>query len=100
MLNPGDRIDRYVIEALIGEGGMGRVYSARDERLDRRVALKLLVVDETDGSEGRARFLREARAAATIDHPNIVHVYDVGEAPSGPYIAMELVAGTPLRALL
>ena len=98
-LQPGDRVERYVIEAPLGQGGMGRVYRAHDERLDRRVALKVLLAEGED-QEGRARLLREARAAAALDHPNVVHVYDVGEAAGAPYIAMELVLGTSLRTLI
>jgi serine/threonine-protein kinase len=103
-LEPGDKIDRYKIEAPIGEGGMGRVYRAHDERLDRRVALKVLHPDREEGSDGPARLLREARAAATLDHPNVVAVYDVGEANVGeargaPFIVMELVQGKSLRAI-
>jgi serine/threonine-protein kinase len=110
-LQPGDTVERYVIEGLIGAGGMGEVYRARDERLQRRVALKVLreeVVEGTGGSKrssgGGARMLREARAAAALDHPNVVAMFDVGqiEAP-GPlqgmtYLAMELIKGVPLRA--
>lgn len=91
--------DRYVIEALIGEGGMGRVYRARDDRLQRSVALKLLRPDRAEGEAG-ARLLREARAAAALDHPNTVAVYDVGETGGTPFIAMELVAGRSLRAMV
>jgi serine/threonine-protein kinase len=98
MLKPGDRIDRYTIEEPLGEGGMGRVFRAHDERLDRRVALKVLVRDEDDSA--RARLLREARAAAKLDHPNVAVVYDVGEFDGTPYIAMELVAGRSMRGLV
>lgn len=96
---PGDRIGRYVIEAPLGAGGMGEVYQARDAKLGRHVALKLLPHggDET----ARLRLLREARAAAALDHPNAVVIYDVGEDQGGEmFIAMELVRGRPLRALV
>ncbi len=99
-LGPGERVERYVIEAPLGEGGMGRVYRALDERLDRRVALKVLLGGGDDDTEGRARMLREARAAAALDHPNVVHVYDVGEADGSPFIAMELVSGRSIRSLI
>jgi serine/threonine-protein kinase len=97
---PGDRVDRFVLEALVGQGGMGAVYRARDPKLQRRVALKLLRVDQADdtASEGTARLLREARAAAALEHPNAVAIYDVGEHDGLPYIAMELVEGRSLRA--
>ncbi len=96
-LEPGAKIDRYTIEGALGEGGMGRVYRAHDERLDRKVALKVLLTEREEGSDGRARLLREARAAATLDHPNVVGVYDVGEANGAPFIVMELVDGKTLR---
>jgi serine/threonine-protein kinase len=98
MLKPGDQVDRFRIEEPLGEGGMGRVYRAYDERLDRRVAIKVLVQD--DDPEARARLVREARAAAQLDHPNVVAVYDVGEVEGSPYIAMELVPGRSLRSIV
>ena len=102
---PGDTVDRFVLEALVGQGGMGAVYRARDPKLQRRVALKVLRAEVTGGtgstsSEGTARLLREARAAASLDHPNAVAIYDVGEHDGQPYIAMELVEGKSLRALV
>lgn len=103
MLEIGQRIDRYRLLALLGEGGMGRVYRAHDERLDRDVALKVVSLaraDPSDVAELRARLVREARAAAKIDHENAVTVLDVGEVDGVPYIAMELVEGETLRALL
>ena len=86
VLGPGDRVDRYTIEAPIGEGGMGRVYRAYDERLDRRVAVKIVAADSAaigDDSEAKKRLLREARAASKLDHPNVVAVFDVGETAEG-----------------
>jgi serine/threonine-protein kinase len=104
VLAPGSRLDRYVIDSLLGEGGMGAVYRALDERLGRRVALKVVRADAGRGSEGStnatARLVREARAAAALSHPGIVAVYDVGEHDGTPYIAMELVAGRPLRSFV
>jgi serine/threonine protein kinase/tetratricopeptide (TPR) repeat protein len=103
-LAPGDVVDRYRIEALLGEGGMGRVYRAYDTRLERRIALKILRTTKEDerkpghASEGAARLLREARAAAALDHPNAVSVFDVGEADGAPFIAMEFIEGVSLRA--
>src|SRR5689334_13420178 len=105
MLVAGDTVDRYTIEAVLGEGGMGRVYRAYDPKLHRRVALKVLHVrspgtpaPNENVSEGAARMLREARAAAALDHPNAVSIFDVGEIDGTPFIAMELVEGHPLRA--
>ena len=103
MSNPGDTFDRYVIEAVLGEGGMGRVYRAFDPRLGRRVALKVLVAgDARDPArvDAAARMQREARAAAAFSHPNVVAIYDVGEFDGAPFIAMELVSGTTFRAVV
>lgn len=98
---PGDRVGRYLIEALLGVGSMGEVYEARDTLLGRRVALKVLRRDERDGRDGRdegsKRLLREAQAAAALDHPNAVVIYDVGEELGEMVIAMELVRGKSLR---
>ena len=96
----GTRVGTYQITGLLGAGGMGEVYRAHDDRLDRDVALKLLpstwFADETAG----ARLLREARAAAGLNHPNICTIHEVGEAGGQPYIAMEYVPGEPLNAVL
>jgi serine/threonine-protein kinase len=98
----GALFDRYRIEALIGEGGMGRVYRAHDTRLHRVVALKIL--RGADSPEAVARMIREARAAAALNHPNAISIYDIGEAATGDgslahYIAMELIEGRDLRSL-
>jgi serine/threonine-protein kinase len=95
----GDRIGRYLIEAPLGAGGMGEVYEARDTRLGRRVALKLLR-SRADGASdtGSQRLVREAQAAAALEHPNAVIIYDVGEELGEMFIAMELVRGKSLRA--
>ena len=96
MLKTGDSFERYSIEAPIGQGGMGTVYRAFDGRLGRRVALKV-ISDPAAGPEANARLVREARAAAALDHPNAVSIFDVGEAGGTPYIVMELVSGETLR---
>jgi serine/threonine-protein kinase len=99
----GDPIDRFVIEAVLGEGGMGRVYRALDPRLGRRVALKVMLAEgasETARAQAAARMEREARAAAAFNHPNVVAIYEVGEVDGSPYIAMELVSGRTLRSLM
>ncbi len=88
--------NRYHLDAELGRGGMGVVYRARDTLLDREVAVKVLSTT-TLGSEGRARLLREARAAAQLDHPNIVAVYDAGESDGSPFIVMQLVKGRSLH---
>jgi serine/threonine-protein kinase len=91
-----------VIDSLLGQGGMGRVYRARDATLERWVALKVLRLDGADAAAtaGHAaqRFLREARAAAALEHANTVVIHDVGEVEGTPFIAMELVDGRPLRS--
>ena len=101
MLAPGDKFDRYTIEGVIGEGGMGRVYKAHDTRLHRSVALKLLRLDQAadpnDSTNAASRMMREARAAAALDHPNAVSVFDVAEVDGALYIAMEFISGRTLR---
>ena len=96
-LRPGDRLGRFEIEAVVGQGGMGVVYRARDPELDRVVALKVVAAR---AGRGRDRLLAEARAMARVEHPSIVPVYDVGPAADGVYIAMPLVAGGTLAAWL
>jgi serine/threonine protein kinase len=100
MLKPGDTFERYTIEAPLGQGGMGCVYRAHDTRLGRRVALKVISDGPRDGkadADANARLLREARAAAALDHPNAVTIFDVGEYEGTPFIVMELVSGRTLR---
>src|SRR3972149_448645 len=95
-MNVGDfLVNRYRLDAELGRGGMGIVYRARDTLLDRDVAVKVLSGPSL-GSEGRARLLHEARAAAQLNHPNIVSIYDAGEAGGVPFIVMELVEGASL----
>src|ERR1700736_1859709 len=86
--------------AKIGEGGMGIVYSALDKRLGRTVALKVLPPGKSKDPKRRQRFLREARAAAALNHPNIVAVYDIGTHRDIDFIVMELVAGSSLHRLI
>jgi ABC-type branched-subunit amino acid transport system substrate-binding protein len=101
-LSPGDRVDRYEVIELLGAGGMGEVYRARDPKLARPVALKILHVDRSSGTDGPGRLLREARVVAALSHANVVAVFDVGEVETPeairglPYIAMELVVGRSL----
>src|ERR1700754_3819686 len=91
-LAPGSRRGPYEIVSALGAGGMGEVYRARDTRLGRDVALKILPADVADPGR-RQRFELEARAVAALNHPNIVAVHDVGDG----YIVSELVDGDPLR---
>jgi len=90
------RIGRFVILRLIGRGGMGVVYSAYDEQLNRKVAVKLLHQSDGSGRDRRPRILREAQAMARVSHPNVIHVYEVGEVSGQVFIAMEFVEGTNL----
>jgi eukaryotic-like serine/threonine-protein kinase len=95
-LAAGIRLGPYEILSPIGAGGMGEVYAARDTRLDRRVAIKVLAAERASDRAYLARFTREARAASTLNHPNIVSVFDVGLSDSLAYVAMELVEGRTL----
>ena len=92
----GQRIGHYIIEQKLGEGGMGVVYRARDEKLQRDVALKFLETLPTGESAGHERVMQEARAISALNHPNICTIYEVGEANGKPYIAMEYIEGRPL----
>jgi serine/threonine protein kinase/tetratricopeptide (TPR) repeat protein len=89
------RLGHYAIERKIGEGGMGIVYAARDEKLHRTIALKTISSVEPDDT-ARQRFWREARAAASVNHPNICQIYEIGEDSGELFIAMELLEGAPL----
>jgi serine/threonine-protein kinase len=96
----GSRFGAYVIGPCIGHGGMARIYSAEHEGLCRQVALKVLTDGVEPGTEGRARFLREARIAAAIKHPNVVNIFDIGVENQVPYLVMELLVGQDLESLL
>ncbi|MBK5255714.1 MAG: serine/threonine protein kinase [Vicinamibacteria bacterium] len=97
---PEYRIGRYRVRARLGKGGMGVVYLGKDEALDRDVAIKTLRVDGSQDDENRGRFEIEAKAAARLQHPNIVTVFELGEDRGLPYIAMELLGGQDLETLL
>jgi serine/threonine protein kinase len=96
-LSPGAKFGPYRILAPIGVGGMGEVYRGRDTRLDRDVALKILSESAAGSADRRARFEREARAVAALNHPNIVSIYDVGSEDGVFFIVSELVDGESLR---
>ena len=96
----GTELAGYRIEALIGRGGMGVVYRARDLALDRDVALKLLAPHLADDVSFRERFLKESRVAASLEHPNVVPIHDAGEIDGQLYIVMRLVEGSDLKAVL
>ena len=91
-----ERIGRYRLERKLGAGGMGVVYAAWDERLDRRVALKQIQPEMAGDPERRERFRREARAVAQLDHPSIVHIYDLLETPEGDWLVLQYVEGPTL----
>src|SRR3989449_6488129 len=107
----GTKLGRYEIRSKIGEGGMGEVYLAQDTKLERKVALKILPADVGTNRDRMERFIREAKSAAALSHPNIAQIFEIGEDTGTHYIAMEFIdgqtlrekihqAGTPLRKLL
>src|SRR5215813_12483997 len=97
MLMVGTKLGRYEIRSKIGAGGMGEVYLAHDTRLDRKVALKVLPAEVASNQERMRRFEQEAKAAAALNHPNIAHIYEIGESEAVNFIAMEYVEGATLR---
>jgi serine/threonine protein kinase len=97
---PGTRLGPYEVTALIGAGAMGEVYRARDSRLARDVAIKVLPASFATDAERLQRFETEARAAGALNHPNIVAVYDLGVADGVPYVVEELLDGETLRQAL
>ena len=99
MLTEGARLGSYRVVAPLGAGGMGHVYRARDARLGRDVAVKVVNEHLTRDPSVVDRFVREARAASRLNHPNIVTIHEIGEAEGGRFIVMELVEGRTLRAM-
>lgn len=100
MWEPGESFDGYVIESVIGQGGMGFVYKARQTGLDRHVAIKTLLPQHLDKAEYLARFLREGRAATRIKSRHVVQIFDVRQRDGAPYLVMEFLSGVPLDAQL
>src|SRR3982751_2073292 len=96
-LTPGTKFGRYEIRSKIGEGGMGEVYLAEDVRLQRKVALKILPTELATNKDRMRRFEQEARAAAALNHPNIAHIYEIGDSDGVNFIAMEFIDGATLR---
>jgi len=94
----GRQLAHFRLVEKIGEGGMGVVYKAHDERLDRDVAIKVLPAENLGDPASRSRLLREARTASKLNHPNICTIHEVGEAEGQAFIAMELVEGKPMSA--
>lgn len=97
-LSAGGRIGPYEVLAPIGKGGMGEVYKARDTRLDRLVAIKVLPEHIAEREDLRARFEREARAVASLNHPHICVLHDIGNQDGTIYMVMELIEGETLAA--
>ena len=96
----GFKVDRYVLLDLIGQGGMGRVYLARDTRLNRQVALKILSPERVSNPRAIARFQREARVGAQLQHENLVRIYDFGESNGRYYLVMEFIEGKTIGTLI
>jgi dienelactone hydrolase len=99
-VQPGDRIGSYTVERRLGAGGMGEVWRARDERLARDVAIKLLLPHPSNAAERVRAFQHEARAAGTLNHTNVLTVYDIGDHGGAPYLVTECLDGESLRARL
>ena len=99
-LEPGTMFASYLIDSVLGRGGMGVVYLAEQSQLGRKVALKLLAPQLAEDERFRERFIRESRLAASLDHPNVVPIYEAGDVEGRLFISMRYVEGTDLRALL
>src|SRR5437870_1628288 len=96
----GQTISHYKIVEKIGEGGMGQVFKAWDERLNRHVAIKVLPTDKGQDPSRRERFLREARAASALNHPHIVTIYDILSEGDDYYLVMEFISGQTIGAMM
>jgi serine/threonine protein kinase len=96
----GYKVDRYILLDLIGQGGMGRVYLAQDSRLSRRVALKILSPERVNNPRAIARFQREARVGAQLQHENLVRIYDFGESNGRYYLVMEFIEGRTIGTMI
>ena len=99
-LSIGTRLGPYEVLSALGAGGMGEVWKARDTRLGREVAIKVLPAEVASDPSRLKRFEKEARSASALNHPNIVTIYDIGSVDSVSYIAMEKVDGKTLREML
>src|SRR5437870_13556721 len=99
-VSPGTTLGRYEIRSKIGAGGMGEVYLAEDTKLGRKVAIKILPADVSSNQERMRRFVQEAKAAAALNHPNIAHIYEIGESEGTHFISMEFIDGHTLRELI
>ena len=99
-LSSGTKLGPYEIQSLIGAGGMGEVYRAHDSRLDRTVAVKVLPASFSADRDRMQRFAQEARAAAALNHPNILSIFDIGDQQGSLYVVSELLEGETLRERL
>src|SRR5881409_3914138 len=93
----GARLGRYEIRSQLGAGGMGEVYLAQDTKLDRKVALKILPAEFASNRDRMERFIREAKSADTLSHPNIAQIFEIGDDDQTHFIAMEFIDGATLR---
>src|SRR3984893_11023317 len=96
-LRVGTRLGRYEIRSKLGAGGMGEVYLAQDTKLDRKVALKILPAELAANRDRMERFVREAKSAASLNHPNIAQIFEIGEDDGSHFIVMEFIDGVTLR---
>ena len=99
-LTAGTRLNRYEILSKLGEGGMGEVFLAEDTSLRRKIAIKILQSPFMADDKARMRLVREAQAAAALDHPNICAIYEVGESDGHAFICMQYIAGETLETLI
>ena len=100
MINPGEKISHYVIASALGSGGMGEVYLAKDTKLERRVAIKFLHREFSGHDDTLRRFVREAKAASSLNHPGIITIHEIGEWDGASFISMEFVEGQSLREMI
>src|SRR5579863_2923853 len=97
-LGPGSELGHYRVVSRLGAGGMGEVYLAQDLNLDRPVALKILPPEVAHDSDRMRRFIQEAKTASALSHPNVAHVFEIGEADGVTFLAMEYIEGQTLNA--